>query len=95
MQNLRSFGMATSVPREDVEWINAGDVDQFIGIEDAEPSIVELDDAFVTKAGKDTIDVHAREPSGVGNVFLRQRQTHFVGTVARPLQAVADEKLKQ
>ena len=47
------------------------------------------------KAAKDRIDVDAGETRRVPDMLLRQRQMHFLHTMAWPLHAIPNEKLKQ
>jgi hypothetical protein len=54
-------------------WIDAGNVDQFVRVENAEPPVVKLYDPFGPQVAQDAVDMNKRLPGRVADVLLGQR----------------------
>lgn len=76
-------------------WIKTCYVDEFVRIEDSEPSIVEFQDSIPSQIPQHPIDMDEGQTRCISDIFLGQRKMHFLNMTARPLRAVADEQLEQ
>lgn len=84
-----------SGPRNDRLRIDAGNIDQLVGVENPEAPIVKLDNPILKEAAENSVDVDPGETRRVPNMFLRHGQTHLLNTMAWPLHAVPNKELKQ
>lgn len=75
--------------------IDAGDIDEPVGIENPEPPIVEFQNAVFLEIPQDSIDMHSCETRRIANVFLRQWQVHLLAPGAWPLRTAADKKFEE
>jgi len=71
--------------------IDSSHIDELIRIQNFEPSIVELDDTFLTQTPQHPVDVDASKTDRVSNVLLGQREMHFFNAVARPSHSIANK----
>jgi hypothetical protein len=67
--------------------IDPGHINEFVRIDDLETPIMKFQDALLAQIAKHPIYVHAGEPGCVANILLRQREMHFLTTMAWPAHA--------
>lgn len=74
--------------------VNASDFYQAIRIKYAQATMMELQYAFLAQTAQYTIDVDEGETRRVTEMFLSERQIHFLDPIARPLRATTDEQFQ-
>jgi hypothetical protein len=74
--------------------IDARDIHQLVGVEDAEAPVAECEDAVRLEIAQHPVDVDPGQARRVSDILLRQRQMHLLDPVAGPLQPIADEQLE-
>ena len=75
--------------------IDMGHFQEPVGVKDAQPPIVKLNNPVLAKAMQNAIDVNPGEPGRVTKMLLGHGKMHFFGAMGRPLHAVPNKELKQ
>src|SRR3546814_3742584 len=73
---------------------DAGYTDKTIRIENAQPAMMKLNDAFLAQRAQNAVHMDDRQSRRITDMLLGERQIHLLDAVAWPLRPAAHEQFQ-
>src|SRR3546814_5657435 len=74
--------------------VDAGYTDKTIRIENAQPAMMKLNDAFLAQRAQNAVHMDERKSRRITDMLLGERQIHLLDAVAWPLRPAAHEQFQ-